>query len=104
MPAAGCALGFITVSVILGKKTMSEIDDLLAESHDRWAKAMKRAQGIEDIGLGPAMRTYYIRYLPAGLAILFVAGTVFGVKVFGTAASGLASLWLSGFPLRRWVP
>lgn len=75
---------------------MSGIDDLLAESHDRWAKAMKRAQGIEDIGLGPAVKNYYTRYLPAGLAVLIVAGTVVGVLVFGAAPSGWASLLVFG--------
>lgn len=70
---------------------MSGIDDLLAESHDRWAKAMKRAQGIEDIGLGQAVKIYYTRYLPAGLAVLTVAGTLVGVLAPGPAPSGWAS-------------
>ncbi|MEO8220252.1 MAG: hypothetical protein ABI563_05650 [Specibacter sp.] len=52
---------------------------------------MKRAQGIEDIGLGPAVKNGYTRYLPAGLAALIVAEAVFGVLVFGAAPSGWAS-------------
>lgn len=61
---------------------MSGIDDLMAESNDRWAKAKRRAQGIEDNGLGDALKTYYTRYFPAGFLILVTAGTIGGTLAF----------------------
>ncbi|GAA5189482.1 hypothetical protein GCM10023346_04130 [Arthrobacter gyeryongensis] len=61
---------------------MSGIDDLLAESNDRWADAMRRAQGVEDNGLGEAVKTYYTRYFPAGFFILVAAGTIGGSLAF----------------------
>ncbi|MGP9504250.1 hypothetical protein ACT3TS_18820 [Specibacter sp. AOP5-B1-6] len=80
---------------MLGKKeTMSGIDDLLAESEDRWAKAMKRSQGVEDIGLGPALKIYYTRYVPVVLAVLIVVGSLVGTLVFGSALSD----WLTYVP------
>lgn len=72
---------------------MSGIDDLMAESNARWAKAKRRAQGIEDNGLGEALRTYYTRYFPAGFLILVVAGTVIGALAFpGTQEDWLTFL------------
>jgi hypothetical protein len=63
----------------LGKKNkMSGIDDLMAESNDRWAHATRRAQGIEDNGLGEAVKTYFARYFPAGL-FLVVVGTAVAI-------------------------
>jgi hypothetical protein len=61
---------------------MSGIDDLMAESHDRWAHAMRRAQGVEDNGLGEAVKTYYTRYFPAGFFILVATGTIGGTLAF----------------------
>lgn len=54
---------------------MSGLDDLLAESNDRWAHARRRAEGVQDKGLGDALKTYYTRYFPAGL-FLVAAGTL----------------------------
>lgn len=53
---------------------MSGIDDLLAESNDRWSRAIRKARGVEDIGLGPAVKTYYTRYFPVGVLVLTAAG------------------------------
>ncbi|MDJ0313420.1 hypothetical protein [Arthrobacter sp. H35-D1] len=53
---------------------MTGIDDLLAESNDRWSRAMRNARGVEDIGLGPAVKTYYTRYFPVGVLVLTAAG------------------------------
>ncbi|MBT2512418.1 hypothetical protein [Arthrobacter sp. ISL-30] len=61
---------------------MSGIDDLMAESNDRWADAMRRAQGVEDNGLGEAVKTYYTRYFPAGFLILVATGTIGGTLAF----------------------
>ena len=61
---------------------MSGIDDLMAESNDRWAKATRRAEGIEDNGLGEAVKLYYTGYFPTGFFILVAAGTVIGTLVF----------------------
>jgi len=41
-----------------GKKTMSGIDGLMAESNERWTAAIRRAQGIQDNGLGEVLKTY----------------------------------------------
>ncbi|SEF10859.1 hypothetical protein SAMN04489740_4041 [Arthrobacter alpinus] len=71
---------------------MSRIDDLLAESNDRWSLAMGNAQGAEDLGLGPAVKTYYTRYVPGGVLVLLVSGIWVGNLVFGAAPSGWASL------------
>ena len=56
---------------------MSGVDDLLKRDEKRWEAARRRAAGIEDRGLGPAIRRYYTRYLPAGALALTaaVAGT-----------------------------
>jgi len=72
------------------KKTMSGIDDLMAESNDRWAHAIRRAQGIEDNGLGEAVKTYFTRYFPAGLFLVAV-GTAVGIL----GLRGTLSDWLT---------
>lgn len=61
---------------------MSGVDDLLKRDGKRWEAARRRAAGVEDRGLGPAIRRYYGLYLPAG-AILIGAG----VAVAGLLAS-----------------
>ncbi|MCO4253517.1 hypothetical protein [Pseudarthrobacter raffinosi] len=71
-------IGVLSAFCALGKKTMSGIDDLMAESNDRWAHAIRRAQGIEDNGLGEAVKTYFTRYFPAGLFMVAV-GTAVGI-------------------------
>lgn len=64
-------IGVLSAFCALGKKkAMSGIDDLMAESNDRWAHAIRRAQGIEDNGLGDAVKTYFTRYFPAGLFLV----------------------------------
>ena len=69
---------------------MSGIDDLMAESNDRWAHAIRRAQGIEDNGLGEAVKGYYTRYFPAGLFLVAV-GTAVGIL----GLRGTLSDWLT---------
>ncbi|ALE06207.1 hypothetical protein AL755_13260 [Arthrobacter sp. ERGS1:01] len=61
---------------------MSGIDDLLAEANDRWSRAMNNARDVEDLGMGEAVKTYYLRYFPAGALVLVAAGTVLGTIVF----------------------
>ncbi|WP_285242840.1 hypothetical protein [Pseudarthrobacter sp. fls2-241-R2A-127] len=61
---------------------MSGLDDLLAESEDRWAKAERRSQGVADKGLGKAVRTYFTLYFPAGMVLLFIIGAVLGMLLF----------------------
>jgi hypothetical protein len=61
---------------------MSGLDDLLAESEDRWAKAERRAQGVADKGLGKAVRTYFTLYFPVGVVLLFIIGAVLGMLLF----------------------
>jgi hypothetical protein len=43
---------------------------------------MRRAQGIEDNGLGEAVTTYYTRYFPAEFFILVAAATVGATLAF----------------------
>lgn len=61
---------------------MSGLDDLLAESEDRWAKAERRSQGVADKGLGKAVRTYFTLYFPAGMVLLFIIAAVLGMLLF----------------------
>ncbi|PTT59386.1 hypothetical protein [Arthrobacter sp. HMWF013] len=61
---------------------MSGIDDLMAESNERWTVAMRRAKGVQDNGLGEAIKTYYTRYFPFGLALSVAVGAVIGALTF----------------------
>lgn len=76
---------------------MSGIDDLLAESNDRWARAMKKARGVEDLGLGPAVKNYYTRYFPGGALVLLIAGMWVGTLIFPVTPSSWASHLSLGF-------
>lgn len=75
---------------------MSGIDDLLAESNERWATAGKRAQGIADNGMGDALKIYYTRFLPAGLVGLISLGTLGGMLVMGATPGEWPSYLLVG--------
>jgi hypothetical protein len=77
--------------------TMSGIDDLMPRSDDRWATAARRAQGIADLGLGGALKTYYTLYFPAGVIILVTVGTVLGILAFGRGPAGWPSFLVFGF-------
>jgi hypothetical protein len=55
---------------------MGGIENWTADSDDPWAKAARRAQGLEDKGLGQALTAYYSRYLPLGLFLLVAAGAM----------------------------
>lgn len=61
---------------------MGGLDDLLAESEDRWARAERRAQGVADKGLGKALTTYFSLYLPAAVVLLFIVGAALGMLLF----------------------
>jgi len=76
---------------------MSGIDDLMAESNDRWASARRRAQGIADNGLGEAVKTYYVFYLPVGFVVLLPIGTIGGMLALGGALADWSSYLLFGF-------
>lgn len=76
---------------------MSGIDDLLAESNDWWASAWRRAQGIADHGLGEAVKTYYVFYLPVGIVVLISIGTIGGMLALGGALTDWSSYLLFGF-------
>jgi hypothetical protein len=79
-----------------GKRTMSGIDDLIPKSDERWATATRRAQGIADLGLGDALKTYYTLYFPVGLIILVTAGTVGAMLAFGGGPADWPSFLLFG--------
>lgn len=61
---------------------MGGLDDLLAQSNERWASATRRAQGLTDKGLGDAVRIYYTRFFPIGLLVLLLLGTLIGTFAF----------------------
>lgn len=78
---------------------MNGLDDLMAESNDRWASARRRSQGIEDNGLGKAVKTYYTQYFPAGLFALVAVGTVAVILEFPGAPEMWPTLLAFGFLL-----
>lgn len=61
---------------------MGGLDDLLAQSSERWASARRRAQGLTDKGLGDAVRIYYTLLFPIGLLVLLLLGTLIGILAF----------------------
>lgn len=75
---------------------MSGLDDLIAESNDRWARAARRAQGVEDKGLGKALKTYYTRYFPGGL-FLVAAVTLGGMLAFPGTGTDWPTFLAFGF-------
>ena len=83
--------------LLSGKRTMGGIDDLIPKSDDRWTTATRRAQGIADLGLGGALKTYYTLYFPGGVIILVTAGTVGGMLAFGGGEADWPSFLLFGF-------
>lgn len=78
---------------------MSGIDDLLVESNERWSRATRNAHDVEDLGLGQALKTYYIRFFPAGVVILVAAGAGVGLLIFGGTLSRWTSYLAFGFVL-----
>jgi hypothetical protein len=78
---------------------MSGIDGLMAESNERWTEAIRRAQGIQDNGLGEAMKTYYTRYFPVALVLSAAAGTVIGALIFPDAPEGRPTFLAFGIVL-----
>lgn len=78
---------------------MSGIDDLIPRSDDRWTTATRRAQGIADLVLGRALKTYYTVYLPAGVIFFVGAGAVLGIFALGGATPDWPSLLVFGFIL-----
>ncbi|GAA1345022.1 hypothetical protein [Arthrobacter roseus] len=71
---------------------MSGIEDLMAESNDRWGKATRLAQGIADNGLGTAMKVYYLLYFPIGIVVLIPLGATAGALAFGHSWMNLQNL------------
>jgi hypothetical protein len=76
---------------------MSGIDDLMAESNDRWASARRRAQGIADHGMGVALKNYFVFYLPVGFVVLISIGTIGGMLAMAGAIADWSSYLLFGF-------
>jgi hypothetical protein len=52
------------------------LDDLTAESTERWARAGRYARGFADNGMGEALRVYYTRYFPTGVILYIGALTL----------------------------
>ena len=78
---------------------MNGIDDLMPKPDDRWATATRRAQGVADLGLDRALKTYYTLYFPAGVIILVAAGTILGNLAFGGEPADWGSSLLIGWSL-----
>lgn len=76
---------------------MSGIDGLIPRSDDRWSTAARRGQGVADLGLGGALKTYYTLYFPAGVIILVTAGTVAGMLAVGGGPADWPSYSVFGF-------
>ena len=75
---------------------MGGLDDLMAESADRWAAAERRAIGVTDKGLGKALSRYFSLYLPIGFVLLFIIGAVLGKLLFQGEWSALSVYLASG--------
>ncbi|EMY35725.1 hypothetical protein D477_002718 [Arthrobacter crystallopoietes BAB-32] len=78
---------------------MSGIDELMAESNERWTKAAKRAQGLADHGLGTAVKLYYTRFWLAGVIVLVAVGSVLTALAFGDSYGDWPSYLPFGFML-----
>jgi hypothetical protein len=78
---------------------MGGIEDLMAESNERWVQATKRAQGLVDRGLGEAVKTYYTRFWPGGVFVLVVIGSVVAALAFGGSLGDWPSYLAFGFML-----
>lgn len=76
---------------------MSGIDDLMAESKDRWADAARRAQGLADNGMGEAVKAYYTLYFPVGRVALISVGTLGATVAFGAATAEWSSYLMFGY-------
>lgn len=61
---------------------MAGLDDLKAESNDRWAKTERYARGYADNGVGEALRIYYTRYFPLGVFLLIALVITLGPFLF----------------------
>jgi hypothetical protein len=73
---------------------MSGIDDLFAESDDRWGRAARSAEGLADNGMGKALHSYYALYFPLGVLALVAVGAGAAGLVFGSATAHSALLTL----------
>ena len=104
----GIRHSFLTTNLLAGSGTgaavgveavdggsMSGLDDLMAESDDRWARATRSARGVRDKGLERALKDYYTIYFPIGLVVL-LALVAWGEVVLtgGTYRDGLNFLTL----------
>ena len=78
---------------------MGGIDELMAESNERWTKAAKRAQGLADNGLGAAVKIYYTRFWPVGVIVLVAVGSMLAALAFGASYSEWPSNLTFGFML-----
>ncbi|WP_144674147.1 hypothetical protein [Arthrobacter sp. U41] len=78
---------------------MSGLDDLMAQSQDRWASAARSAQGLADEGLGEAVKAYYMLYLPVGLVVLISIGSLSAMFALGDDPANWASYLTFGFVL-----
>lgn len=78
---------------------MNGIGGLMSESNERWTEAMRRAQGIQDKGLGKAVKTYYTRYFPIGLVLSLAAGILIGVMAFPDVQEKLPAFLALGIVL-----
>lgn len=64
-----------------------------AAAQSRWAKAASRAEGLTDLGIGGAVRRYFLMYFPftflAGLVVGFALASIWPDVAEGFVPSGL---------------
>ncbi|WP_299170010.1 hypothetical protein [uncultured Arthrobacter sp.] len=78
---------------------MGGIEELMAESNERWTKATRRAQGLADKGLGAAVKAYYTRFWLVGVIVLISIGSLVAALAFGASAGDWPSYLAFGFML-----
>lgn len=72
---------------------MTWLDDMESSAAKRWAKAVRNAEGTADLGIGPALKAYYTRYVPVALLVL-VALWVAGDLIVSSAGIPDGREWL----------
>lgn len=76
---------------------MAGLNDPVAASEERWAKAERYARGYADNGMGEALRIYYTRYLPAGVLLVIIVIIIINSVLFPDEPDRWRSTTQAGF-------
>ncbi|GAB3533460.1 hypothetical protein GCM10027403_07470 [Arthrobacter tecti] len=57
-------------------------DEALTDPHNRWVMAAHYSAEVKDLGLGRALRSYYLLWFPIGFAVLLPLGILLDFLVF----------------------